>query len=424
MSRTRHVGDGWPRSLFGQLALVIALVLAGAGLLALLLGRELALRPAAQQLLRAMDGFANVAEALQRSPSSAALEPALREAGLQVRHAPPPVVDARSGPLADELQRRAADQLGPGRELRRGHGDGAVWLKLATPDPLWVSFAGERRGHGVRRFSVALLAACALLVWLAAAYFARRLVLPLRQLAQAAPHLVRGDGAVPVVSGGPREVNDLARALTDASADVRTAAAERTLMLAGISHDVRTPLTRLQYALALLPQVEPELREGMERDIGEIDAILAQFIAYARDGRDEASAPLDLVELCRHALGAAQAAWDVDLPAQAPLYAKPMALQRALGNLIGNAERHGAAPFQLRLARDGDGWRIEVRDHGPGLDPALAANAQQPFVHGGHGGSGLGLAIVERVARQHHGELRLDNAAPHGLRATLRVREA
>lgn len=422
MSR-RHAGDGWPRSLFGQLALVIALVLAGAGLLALLLGRELALRPAAQQLLRALDGFANVAEALQRSPSAAALEPALHEAGLQVRHDPPPPAATRAGPLADEVQRRAAGQLGPGRELRRGN-DGAVWLKLATPDPLWVAFSGERRGHGVRRFSVALLAACALLVWLAAAYFARRLVLPLRQLALAAPHIVRGDGGVPIAGGGPREVNELARALADASADVRSAAAERSLLLAGISHDVRTPLTRLQYALALLPQVEPELRDGMERDIGEIDAILAQFIAYARDGRDEASAPLDLVDLCRHALGATRTAWEVELPEQAPLYAKPMALQRALGNLIGNAERHGAAPFQLRLARDGDGWCIEVRDHGPGLDPALAASAQQPFVHGGHGGSGLGLAIVERVARQHHGELRLDNAAPHGLRATLRVREA
>ena len=422
MSRIRRTGNGWPRSLFGQLALVIALVLAGAGLLALLLGRELALRPAAQQLLRTLDGFANVAEALQRSPSAAALEPALHEAGLQVRHDPPPAAK-RAGVLADEVQRRAAGQLGPGRQLRRGE-DGAMWLKLATPDPLWVAFSGERRGHGVRRFSVALLAACALLVWLAAAYFARRLVLPLRQLALAAPHIVRGDGAVPIAGGGPREVNDLARALADASADVRNAAAERSLLLAGISHDVRTPLTRLQYALALLPQVEPELRDGMERDIGEIDAILAQFIAYARDGRDEASAPLDLAELCRHALGATRAAWEVELPEHAPLYAKPMALQRALGNLIGNAERHGAAPFQLRLARDGDGWRIEVRDHGPGLDPALAASAQQPFVHGGHGGSGLGLAIVERVARQHHGELRLDNAAPHGLRATLWVREA
>ncbi|MDR6675330.1 ATP-binding protein [Xanthomonas sp. 1678] len=424
MSRGRRSGDGWPRSLFGQLALVIALVLAGAGLLALLLGRELALRPAAQQLLRTLDGFANVAEALQRAPAPTALEPALREAGVQVRHSPPPAASTRAGPLTDELQRRAASQLGPGRELRRSADDGALWLKLATPDPLWVSFAGERHGHGMRRFSVALLAACALLVWLAAAYFARRLVLPLRQLALAAPHIVRGDGAIPIAGGGPREVNELARALADASADVRSAAAERTLLLAGISHDVRTPLTRLQYALALLPQVEPELRDGMERDIGEIDAILAQFIAYARDGRDEASAPLDLAELCRHALGATRAAWEVDLPEQAPLYAKPMALQRALGNLIGNAERHGAAPFQLRLARDGDGWRIEVRDHGPGLDPMLAARAQQPFVHGGHGGSGLGLAIVERVARQHHGELRLDNAAPHGLRATLRVREA
>lgn len=421
-ARSRSAGGSWPRGMFGQLALVIALTLAGAGLMAILLGRELALRPAAQQLLRVMDGFANVAEALHRSPSAAALEPALREAGLQVRHSPPPAVSGRAGPLAGELQRRATTQLGPGRELRPG--DGAVWLRLATAEPLWVSFSAERRGHGVRRFSVAMLAGCALLVWLAAGYYARRLVLPLRRLAQAAPHIVRGEGASPIGNGDPREVADLARALSDASDDVRAAAAERALMLAGISHDVRTPLTRLQYALALLPQVDAELREGMERDIGEIDAILAQFVAYARDGRDEASAPLDLADLCRHALAATHAAWAAELPAQAPLYGKPMALQRALGNLIGNAERHGAAPFRLGLARDGDAWCVRIRDHGPGLDPALAERARQPFVHGGGGGSGLGLAIVERVARQHRGELRLLEQQPHGLCAALWLRDA
>ncbi|WP_043086899.1 histidine kinase dimerization/phospho-acceptor domain-containing protein, partial [Xanthomonas sp. SHU 308] len=121
-----------------------------------------------------------------------------------------------------------------------------------------------------------------------------------------------------------REVAALAQALTAASADVRHAAAERALLLAGISHDLRTPLTRLQYALALLPQVEPELREGMERDIGEIDAILAQFIAYARDGRDEPAVALDLADLCRQALGAAQPGWEAVLPAQAPLHGRPL----------------------------------------------------------------------------------------------------
>ena len=102
---------------------------------------------------------------------------------------------------------------------------------------------------------------------------------------------------------------------------------------------------------------------------------------------------------------------------------RPMALLRAVENLLVNAQRHGTFPFALRLHREGDAWRIEVSDHGPGLTPEAAERARQPFVHDGqNGGSGLGLAIVDRVARQHGGELRLMPNSPRGLRAVLTLR--
>jgi two-component system osmolarity sensor histidine kinase EnvZ len=415
-----------PRSVFGQLALVIALVLLGSGLLALLLGRELAVRPASEQLLQAMDGFASVVEKLDRSEGSAEVVQQLRAAGLEVRQTPPPERRPRGAPFLRELRERSVDQLGPGREIRLGRQQGrnVFWLKLATREPIWVSFALERRGQGVRRFSLLMLAGCVLLVWLAAAYFARRLVLPLRRLAQAAPGIVRGDPPQGLDSG-PREVVELAQALTRSSNDVRAAAEERAFMLAGISHDLRTPLTRVQFALELLPQTDPELRAGIDRDIGEIDAILTQFIAYARDGRDEPSEALDLTDICRSALAAADPGWQVSLPDAAFMHGKPMALLRAVENLLINAQRHGAFPFALRLERQGDAWEIEVSDRGQGLSTEAVERVRQPFVHAGEtGGSGLGLAIVDRVAHQHRGELRLVANTPQGLRAVLVLRGA
>lgn len=413
-----------PRGVFGQLAAVIGLALLGAAVLAVAMGRELATRPAAGQLLRAMDSFADVAEELARSQSRDRAVQHLLRAGLEVRDTAPPSRDLRAAPFMREVLEQAGQQLDQGREVRLGRIGAAnvVWLKLDTQPTLWVSFAFDRRGHGVLRFSVLMLFAGAALVWLAAAYYARHLVVPLRRLAQSAPALVRGESPSLGALAGPREVEELARALIDSSDGVREAAEERTLMLAGISHDLRTPLTRLQYAVELLPGADPELRAGMHRDIAEIDAILSQFIAYARDGRDEASEPLDLAVLCRNAVSASEQAWQIETPVYAPMTGKPMALLRALENLLANAQRHGAPPYALRLARDGDAWRIEIADHGPGLPGPVAERVRQPFVHGDGGGTGLGLAIVDRVARQHGGELVLSSRAPHGLLATLVLR--
>ena len=413
-----------PRSVFGQLVLVIGLVLLGAAVLAVAMGRQLATRPAAGQLLKAIDGFADVAEELARTQPHERVVAHLRDAGLAVSELPPPPRDLHAVPFMRELLDQAPQQLARGREVRLGRVGMAnvVWLKLDTQPALWVSFAFDQRGGRVLRFSVLMLFVGGILVWLAAAYYARRLVVPLRRLAQAAPAIVRGESPPPGALAGPQEVEELARALADSSKDVRDAAEERALMLAGISHDLRTPLTRLQYAIELVPGVDPALLAGMHRDIADIDAILSQFIAYARDGRDEASEPLDLAALCRNAVSACEGAWEVDMPAHAPMTGRPMALLRALGNLLVNAQRHGAPPYSLSLSRHDEAWRIDVVDHGPGLPAQVAERARQPFVHGDGGGTGLGLAIVERVARQHGGELRLSPLRPHGLMATLVLR--
>ena len=412
------------RGVFAQLALVIALTMLGAIALAVLLGRELTSRPPTVQLLHSIDALADSVEALDRGqPGTRTLE-LLRRNGLEVR-TDPPVAEGPPSPWFSLIERRARRAL-DGREIVAGQGarGPALWMKLETARPTWVAFAQGAR-VGARRFSVLLLAGCALLIGLAAAYFARRLAQPLKQLAAAAPALVRGEDVALATSGAPREVRELQSVLLRASAEVRETAAERGLMLAGISHDLRTPLTRVRFALEMLPDTDPGLRAGMERDIGEIDAILSQFIAYARDGRDEGVENIDLAAVCRNALAAAAFDWEADIAPEAPLRGRPMALLRAVENLLGNAERHGEPTFALRLSRSGDAWRVVVSDQGPGLSDDAARRVRQPFVHDGSaGGTGLGLAIVERIARQHHGELQLLANEPRGLRAVLLLRDA
>lgn len=414
------------RSVFAQLVLVIALVLAGAATLALLLGREFAARPANTQLLRGIEGMAVAVEALARDGRRAQALARLRDAGIELREdAPPP---ARTRPLAvmRRFESRARGVLGAERELRLGAGDDdhVLWLRLDLQPPVWVALVHDRPGTGLRQYSALLLGGCVLLVWAAAAWVARRLVQPLRRLASAAPALVRGEHVGPAIGPAPAEVVGLARALGEANREVREAADERRVMLAGISHDLRTPLTRLQYALALVPGTDPALQAGMYRDIAEIDAILSQFIAYARDGRDERVELVDLAQVCRHALAAADGDWTIDLPDSASIQGRPMALLRAVENLVANAQRHGAPPRSLSVVREGDGWRVEVADGGPGIEQAQAQRVQRPFVHGDRGGAGLGLAIVARVAHQHRGELRLLPGSPTGLRAQLWLRGA
>ena len=166
--------------------------------------------------------------------------------------------------------------------------------------------------------------------------------IPLRNLAQRAPDVVRGEWPRLPLPTASREVAELAQALGRAGDDLRAMMDERNLMLAGISHDLRTPMMRLQYAVELLPGTDPELRAGMHRDVEEMDGILGQFIAYARDGRDESNRSLDLAAICRQAVTASGADWQLHVPEQAWLRGRPMALLRALENLVTNALRHGA----------------------------------------------------------------------------------
>lgn len=199
-------------------------------------------------------------------------------------------------------------------------------------------------------------------------------------------------------------------------------------MLAGVSHDLRTPLTKLRLAVEIAgPQIEPDLSTRMVRSMDEMDAILGQFLHFARMQEAEPPQPAALDDLA-HAIAQAQAdhgrsvALELGAPPSTPVQAQ--ALRRAVDNLVENAWRHGAAPVVLRTGQGADGVWIEVQDHGPGVPATELERIRQPFARGeaarsGRPGAGLGLAIADRVARAHGGRLELHSAPGQGLRAKL-----
>lgn len=376
---------------------------------------------------RALHAQVIAADALLSLPDRDAALAGLRDLDIALKPEPPS--DERpSLPLLIRIETRLGTRM-PDRALRFSGVPAKLWVHALPPAQGWLGIPVQGEAEPVRRGLLLTLAAIGVLVLLAAGLFARSLTRPLRRLADAAPGIVAGEPSPIPLRFASEEILELQRALTDAAERTRAAARDRELMLAGISHDMRTPLARLRYALALEQHgTSADSRAGMERDIDEIDGIVGQFIDYVRDGRDESPEAVDLVAMLQtlvadeHRQGRA---WRLLLPAEAMLSARPLALRRALTNLFDNAARHGAAPFEAELAAiDGD-WRLSVRDHGPGVPEIGLGELGRPFHRvdraRSSAGSGLGLASVARVAGCHDGDLTLRNREGGGFEAVLRL---
>lgn len=303
-----------------------------------------------------------------------------------------------------------------------------VWLRSRYSSD-WLGIRVEPIREPVVWGSLFALALAAALVALAAGWIAKISLRPLERLARGAPALLKG-GIMPVLEArAPREIHALAEVLKEAGEQVRRDTREREMMLAGVSHDLRTPLARLRIALELGDAEDPSRRAAMVEDIEAADAIIAAWLDYVREASDESMSTLSLEvvrELFASLPNAAQ--WHVELPALAlSLRVRPRWLQRALRNLIDNAERYGKAPFHCLVQPRGETCVIEVRDHGAGVSDQIIDRLREPFFRGDTSrttqGSGLGLAIVARAAALHGGELLIENADP-GLRVRLILPEA
>ena len=411
----------WPETTFGRLGVLIATVLLAMCIIVLLALRSFGVGPGGSVYADLVAGNARWARELPASQ----LPPGI------LRVAAPPARSVKAFlPTQLLLVERMEKNFGKGtRVLFSDDGIGRVWIR-PEGDRHWIgvevpAFFSQSISAGLRIFGFALL-----VILLAAWWFARHLTLPLMRLARDSERIAAGD-VLEETPGlrAPLEVRQLEASLVRASSEVRRAGRERELLLAGVSHDLRTPLARLRLGLELEQGIAAPERALMIGDVEEMDGIIGQFLDFVRDGRDEEPVSCELTDLLRElALSSLRTGceWQLDVPVECLCIVRPLALRRALSNLMRNAEVHGRAPWRLSLECDPSGPCIRVRDHGAGLPGEVLARAGQPFLRAdssrsGAGGTGLGLSLVQRVAGAHGGEVRWRNPADGGCEVSLRL---
>jgi two-component system osmolarity sensor histidine kinase EnvZ len=330
--------------------------------------------------------------------------------------------------VENEVQQRLG---GSTRLASKVNGVSGFWVSFAIDtDAYWVFIDRDllRRdlGHGWIVWG-ALATVFSLLAAIAIARVVNR---PLAQLSRAASELGAGRMPPPLPEAGPLEIRMVNQSFNRMAADLEKLNEDRAILLAGVSHDLRTPLTRLRLEMEM-NDIPDANREAMVGDLEQMDQIVSQFLDYAVPGPRRGAEDVDLSQLVHEALARNRLPVASVEPGLV-LRGHRTELARMLDNLLANAQRYGrSADGQLELEVDlrrgtgGDAAVLVVADRGPGIPAADVSRLVRPFERGdtsrsGPAGAGLGLAIVERVARLHGARLSLVSGAPSGLRVELR----
>ena len=310
--------------------------------------------------------------------------------------------------------------------------ESAVWVRM-TPQGWWLVFPFSRYSSPPIPWSIVLatLAAVGVMGGLVALY-SFHLSKPLRALADAAANYRIGQHpALPLT--GPDEIRAVTGQFNAMAERLERDDAERRLMLAGLPHDLRAPLSRARLRLELMDDGPDSPKPGLVRDLTEVGRIADQFVAYLRgldrDTRNFKDAALNEIVRDR-GLVWRESGHDITIERADVFHrrADGDALMRAIDNLIGNAFAHGRPPVVIAGVASGTGeqasYRIVVRDHGPGIPPERRAEALKPFTRldaarGASGHCGLGLAVALSVAALHAGRIELDEAPGGGLAAAI-----
>jgi len=333
--------------------------------------------------------------------------------------APPDELDRMMIPLLDE-------RIDQPFEIDTSELDRDIVIKVQLPDGLLVASTTRKRLFSPTTYIFILWMVGSSLVLVAiATVFMRNQVRPIRRLADAANSFGKGRDVPEFRPAGAAEVRQAAHAFIEMRDRIKRQIEQRTEMLAGVSHDLRTPLTRMKLQLAMAGADIDELRA----DVAEMETMIEAYLAFARGEGTGTPEPADLAGMLEQVVGSVRregASIDLHTEEHLVVPVRLDALRRCLMNLISNAVRHGRH-VQVRAGRRVDSVEILVDDDGPGIPPEQREAVFRPFFrldpsrNVATGGVGLGLTIARDVVRGHGGDLVLDDSPLGGLRARLKL---
>lgn len=328
------------------------------------------------------------------------------------------------------MSRQVSEQLGQPTEIRVRSGENyLVWIRPPQQPDMWISIplngVSEQSVSPLTMYFIFIGALSVIGGWL----FVRRLNKPLQALQKAARQVGRGQFPEPLSLDGSSEIVAVTKAFNRMSQDIKQLESDRVIMTAGISHDLRTPLTRIRLASEMLPEDQHWVKEGIEHDIDDLNSIIDQFIDYARQDQHEEVSFVNLNDLIDELVDARRFEPDHSIELQLNeiprVRIRRVGIKRVIENLIDNAFRYGGDRVQISTQSYQDESKVvcSIRDFGEGVKEEQLETLFTPFTQGDHArgstGSGLGLAIVKRIVESHGGSMAFSNHPEGGLNAAF-----
>jgi two-component system osmolarity sensor histidine kinase EnvZ len=339
----------------------------------------------------------------------------------------PPATPPGGGLAEDQLAQAMSGRVGYPFRIDAA-GDGGVRIDVELPQGVLTTEVPRNRLYSSTTYIFVMWMVGSSLILLAVAVlFLRNQVKSLRRLAAAADSFGKGQATPFLKIEGAVEIRRAAVAFLTMRDRIQRQIRQRTQMLAGVSHDLRAPLTRMSLALEILGD-DPAVEE-IKSDVAEMERMIEGYLDFARGEGAEAPVETDISLLLEDIAAAMRrdgAAVSVATPPECAMMVRPHALRRCLNNLIGNARRHGKRVWASAVPA-GDGIDILVDDDGPGIAPEDRDRVFRPFIrldpsrHPSTGGVGLGLTIARDVARSHGGDIKLEDSPQGGLRARVHL---
>jgi len=362
--------------------------------------------------------FLDAAHALQELPEEqhpALKQELLNDHGLVVKdHEPDTVDNASDTPYLAYFREALARHAGGDLPIVADASGPMVWVDVPAHGKEYrIGFNRARLGTNPVLATAAILGGGALMILVVSLLEVRRIVIPLQRLSTAVRQVGRGQTPSVVAEDGPDEIAELARTINRMSANINEMAENRTVMMAGISHDLRTPLTRLSIAVEMLDEGHrPELVAAIRRDLEAMNKLISQFLEFSKDAGKSCPVQVDLWKIVESlAADLEREGARINPHRHNPpcvFFADPIALERVLSNLLENAAHYGnGKPIDVELHCSDKDVCIEVCDRGPGIPVDKIESVFKPFerlqaARGTvTGGSGLGLAIVRELATKH-----------------------